>query len=71
MKRTVRIILSLALFAAAFGGLCWYRPLWLFEPNGVPRTFGVGYREKTILPIWLVSVLLGLLSYMVVRLCIP
>ena len=32
--------------------------------NGAIREFGIGYREKTILPIWLFSIIMGIFSYM-------
>jgi len=31
---------------------------------GSLRTFGLGHRRKTILPIWLLSIILGILSYL-------
>ena len=30
------------------------------------REFGIGYKNKTILPIWLLSLVLGICSYLVV-----
>jgi hypothetical protein len=35
------------------------------EKNGSFRQFGVGYKNTTILPLWLVSIMLAILSYFV------
>ena len=41
-------------------------PSLLYKQDGSLRTFGVGYLNKTIVPIWLVSILLAILSYILV-----
>ena len=42
--------------------LCWF----LYNNDGSIREFGVGYKNKTILPVWFLSIILGILSYIVV-----
>jgi hypothetical protein len=42
------------------------KPAFLYNNDGSIREFGVGYRNKTILPIWLLSLILGILSYLFV-----
>ena len=37
-------------------------PSLLYNEKGGFRAFGVGFRHKTIIPIWLVSIILGILS---------
>jgi hypothetical protein len=44
----------------------WLKPACIYTNDGGFRPFGVGYRHKTVLPIWLVSILLGLLCYFAV-----
>lgn len=46
-----------------FGAIFWTRPLFLFKSDGSIREFGIGYRNKTIFPIWLLSLVLGILTY--------
>ena len=41
-------------------------PSLLYKPDGSLRTFGVGYLNKTIVPVWLISILLAILSYVFV-----
>lgn len=43
-----------------------YKPLALYNNEGGFREFGVGYRHKTVFPIWIVSIILAILSYMAV-----
>ena len=42
------------------------KPACFYNRDGSIREFGVGYRNKTILPIWLLSLVLGILCYLVV-----
>jgi len=37
-----------------------------YKDDGSIRQFGVGYRNKTILPVWLLAIILGILSYLFV-----
>lgn len=47
--------------------LIWcLKPACFFKRDGSLREFGVGYRERTILPIWLAFILLGIISYLAV-----
>ena len=56
---TVAIILFLLLFFT----LNYVQPGFLYNSDGTLRDFGLGHRKKTILPIWLLSIILGILSY--------
>jgi hypothetical protein len=42
------------------------KPAFLYNGDGSIREFGIGYKNKTILPIWLLSIVLGILSYLAV-----
>ena len=42
------------------------KPKFLFNRDGSLRVFGIGYRNKTIFPIWLLSMILGILCYLYV-----
>ena len=35
----------------------------MFDKNGKPREFGIGYKNKTILPLWLMVIILAILTY--------
>ena len=59
-------IFSIVLFLVMFGTIQMMKPAFLYNKDGSIREFGVGYRNKTILPIWLLSLILGILSYLFV-----
>lgn len=42
-------------------------PAFLYNNDGSLKQFGVGYKNKTILPVWLLAIVLGILSYCAVR----
>jgi hypothetical protein len=35
----------------------------MYNPDGSLKEFGVGFRKKTIIPAWLISIFLAILSY--------
>ena len=40
------------------------KPGFLYNHDGSLRTFGVGYKNKTVIPVWLLSIALAILSYL-------
>ena len=61
-KITVAIIIYLCLFAL----LNVLKPAFLYNIDGSLREFGIGLRKKTIIPVWLLSVFLAIVSYLAV-----
>ena len=59
-KLTVSILLSLIIFLT----IHMHRPALFYNEEGSFRPFGVGYRHKTVIPIWLFSIFIAILSYM-------
>ena len=39
----------------------------IYEEDGSFRQFGVGYKHKTVIPIWFISIILSILTYTFVR----
>lgn len=39
------------------------KPNFLFNKDGSLREFGVGKSKKTIIPVWLIAIILSVLSY--------
>jgi hypothetical protein len=35
-------------------------------PDGSFREFGVGYKNKTVIPIWVVSIIIAILCYLAI-----
>ena len=59
-------IVAIILFLVIFTTIQFGKPGFLYKADGSISDFGVGYRNKTILPIWLLSIILGILSYLFV-----
>jgi len=65
MKENITMI-AIILFVVIFSIIQFMKPAFLFKSDGSLRVFGIGYKNKTILPIWLFSIILGILSYLAV-----
>jgi len=59
-------LVSIILFVIIFGAIQMMRPACFYYKDGSIREFGIGYKNKTILPIWLLSLILGILCYLAV-----
>jgi hypothetical protein len=59
-------LVSIIIFIATFAIIQMNKPSFLYNTDGSIREFGVGYRNKTILPLWLLSIVLGILCYLCV-----
>jgi|UniRef100_A0A6C0CDP2 hypothetical protein len=57
------MLVSLVIFLVLFAILLATKPTLMFDKNGKPREFGIGYKNKTILPLWLVVIILAILVY--------
>lgn len=59
-------LVSIILFIVIFSMIQLSKPAFLYNTDGSIREFGVGYKNKTILPIWLLSIILGIVCYLIV-----
>ncbi len=57
---------SIIIFLLSFLLLNYAQPGFLYNNDGTLREFGLGSKRKTVVPVWLVSIILGILSYMIV-----
>ena len=57
-------LVAIILFIFIFGSIQLIKPAFLYNKDGSTREFGIGYKNKTILPIWLLSLVLGILCYL-------
>lgn len=64
--RKNRLQIAIVLFLIVFTMIHINKPSLLYENDGSFRKFGVGYRKKTVVPIWLISIIVALLSYVAV-----
>ena len=65
IRRNVTSV-SIFLFVLVFGMIYYIKPGFLFNDNGSLREFGLGYKKKTIIPIWFVTFILAIFSYLFV-----
>lgn len=59
-------LFSVLLFIIIFGSIQFMKPTCFYNKDGSIRDFGIGYKNKTILPIWLLSIVLGILCYLAI-----
>lgn len=62
-KLNIAVLLFLILFSIIHFAL---KPSLLYNPDGSFRQFGVGYRNKTVIPIWIIAIILAIFSYLAV-----
>ena len=54
---------AILLFVALFGIMNYVKPTIIFNEDGTIREFGIGYKNKTVVPIWLATMILAFMSY--------
>jgi len=64
--RVHKVSFAIFLFLALFSMVHITKPALLYTPEGGFRQFGVGYKQKTVIPIWIVAILLAIFSYLAV-----
>ena len=64
--RNNNTFVSIIIFISIFSFVHLIKPAFLYKSDNSVREFGIGYKNKTILPIWLLSIILGILSYLFV-----
>lgn len=62
--RVHKLNIAILLFLALFGTIHYIKPVLLYTKEGGFRQFGVGYKQKTVIPIWIVAILFAILSYL-------
>lgn len=59
-------LVSIMIFLLIFVSMYILQPAFLYNRDGSTREFGVGYKNKTICPLWIFSIILGILCYIFV-----
>ncbi len=52
------------LFVGIYVIIIKLKPGFLYNHDGSLSTFGVGYKNKTVIPVWLLAIALAILSYL-------
>ena len=61
--RNNKIIVAILIYIVLYSLINILKPAFMYNPDGSIKQFGVGYRKKTIIPVWLISVLIAIISY--------
>jgi len=59
-----KIQTAIVIFLLAFSLFHYLQPAFAYLPNGAFRPFGVGFRNKTVIPVWVIAIVLAILSYL-------
>jgi hypothetical protein len=61
-----RLVSAIVLFLTLFSLFHWIKPGFAYNDLGGFRPFGLGYKNKTIFPVWVVAIILAIFSYTLV-----
>jgi formate/nitrite transporter FocA (FNT family) len=65
-KTTAAILIFLILFTIFH----LLKPGFAYTDDGRFRQFGLGYKQKTVIPVWVVAIVLAIFSYLLVCLSV-
>ena len=64
--RQNKISVSIVFFIISLYFIHLIKPNIIYNSDGSYKSFGIGFKNKTVVPIWLVSVILAIFSYLFV-----
>ena len=59
-----RLVYSILLFLTLFSIVHFLKPGLIYNEQGGFRQFGIGYKHKTVVPIWTISIVLAIACYL-------
>ena len=66
ISREALSVIAVFIFLILFGIINALRPSVIYNKDLSFRRFGIGYKNKTVIPIWLLSIILAILVYVAV-----
>lgn len=63
INKKSKTYLAICIFLIIFSFIQVIKPTILYNKNGSLRDFGIGYKQKTVTPLWLITILIAILSY--------
>ena len=66
ISREALSIIAIFVFLILFGIINAFRPSIIYNKDLSFRRFGIGYKNKTVIPIWMLSIVLAILVYVLV-----
>ena len=61
------VAFAIIVFILAYLVIITYQPSFLYKEDGSLRSFGIGYKHKTVVPMWLVIIAMAIFSYMIIH----
>ena len=61
--RKNKVAVAILLFIIIYGIFYIAKPAFAYNEDGTLKPFGLGYSNKTVIPAWLVAIILGILCY--------
>lgn len=62
-----KLYIAISIFLVFFISVHILKPSFLYNADGGFRPFGLGYSHKTVIPMWVVAIVLAILSYLAVN----
>ena len=60
------VSISIALFIFVFSIFVYLKPSFLYDKDGVPRQFGIGKKNTSVVPLWIIALAVAILAYLLV-----
>lgn len=57
------INIAIVILVICVGFIAMVKPRFIYNDDGTLREFGLGYRKKTIVPLWLAVIILAIFAY--------
>jgi hypothetical protein len=64
--RRNKLSISIILFLIIFSFIHYNKPSLIYNRDGGFRPFGIGYKHKTVLPIWVFAIIISILCYLAI-----
>jgi hypothetical protein len=66
INKRKNVNVAIIIFITIFVFIQYIKPSFLYTNDGAIRNFGIGYKENTIVPMWLITMIIAILSYYLV-----
>lgn len=61
-----KVAVAILIFIVFYGIFYVVKPGFAYNEDGSLKPFGLGYTNKTVIPAWIVAIILGILCYYLV-----
>jgi len=61
-----KVNIAIIIFIILFSAFHYLKPGFAYNREGGYRPFGLGFKNKTVVPVWVIAIILAILSYLVV-----